>query len=45
MGLAAFAIVVGVLHLDVHGMTAVLLLQSVWTIALGALLLREVRAG
>ena len=39
------AIVVGVLHLDVHGMTAVVLLQSVWTIALGALLLREVRAG
>ena len=39
------AIVVGMLRLDVHGMTAVVLLQSVWMVALGVLLLREMRAG
>jgi hypothetical protein len=39
----ALAIFGGVLRLDVHGMAAVLVLQSVWTIAVGCLLWREAR--
>jgi hypothetical protein len=38
----ALALVFGVLRLDVHGMTVVVLLQSAWTIGVGVLLLREV---
>jgi hypothetical protein len=41
----ALALVVGVLQLDVHGMSAVLGLQSVWTVGVGYVLLREARLG
>jgi len=41
----ATALVVGVLRLDVHGMTAVVVLQSAWMIGVGVLLLREARVG
>ncbi len=41
----ALALVGGVLPLDVHGMAAVLALQSVWTVGVGVLLLREARPG
>jgi hypothetical protein len=41
----ALAIVSGVLRLDVHGMGAVLALQSVWTVGVGCLLWREARVG
>jgi len=36
----ALALIFGVLQLDVHGMTVVVLLQSAWTIGVGVLLLR-----
>jgi hypothetical protein len=36
--LAAGALLTGWLHLDVHGMSAVVALQAAWTIAVGALL-------
>jgi hypothetical protein len=38
----AAALVLGVLHLDVHGMTGVVLLQSVWNIGIGVLLARGI---
>ncbi len=44
LGCAA-AVVVGVLRLDVHGMTAVVVLESAWMIGVGVLLLREARGG
>ena len=40
----ALALVGGVLRLDVHGMAAVLALQSVWTVGAGCLLWREARS-
>jgi hypothetical protein len=39
----ATAVVGGVLRLDVHGMTAVVVLESAWMIGVGVLLLREAR--
>jgi hypothetical protein len=44
LGCAA-AVVVGVLRLDVHGMTAVVVLEAAWMIGVGVLLLREARGG
>jgi hypothetical protein len=41
----ALALVSGVLQLQVHGMAAVLALQSVWTVGVGCLLWRETRVG
>jgi len=41
----ALALVSGVLQVRVHGMAAVLALQSLWTIGVGALLLRDARTG
>lgn len=38
--LPAAALVIGALHLNVQGMTQVILLQSVWNIGLGVLLIR-----
>jgi hypothetical protein len=38
--LQAAALAMGVLHLDVHGMTQVVLLQSVWNVGVGLLLIR-----
>jgi hypothetical protein len=39
----ALALISGVLHLDVHGMSAVVVLQGIWTIGVAALLLQESR--
>lgn len=39
----AGALIAGVLHLDVRGMTAVVALQAIWTIGVGVLLLQESR--
>jgi hypothetical protein len=36
----AFALIFGLLHLDVHGMTVVVVLQALWNVAVGAGLLR-----
>jgi hypothetical protein len=41
----ALAVISGVLRLDVHGMAAVLALQSLWTVGVGCLLWRATRAG
>jgi hypothetical protein len=37
----AIALITGLLHLDVQGMTAVLLLQSLWTGGIGVGFLRD----
>jgi len=37
----AIALMCGLMHLDVHGMMAVLLLQALWNVAVGVLMLRS----
>ncbi|MDB5975509.1 MAG: hypothetical protein JWR07_2269 [Nevskia sp.] len=39
--LPALALLTGSLHLDVHGMTLVVVVQSLWNIAVGVLLIRK----
>jgi hypothetical protein len=39
--LPAGALIFGMMHLDVHGMTVVVLLQAAWNVAVGAAMLRE----